>query len=73
MIKLTRFNGRIFVLNYELIETIEETPDTVITTINGKKIIVRETADEIIDRVIKHKKKIIECFDKNCWLLLFER
>jgi flagellar protein FlbD len=66
MIKLTRFNGRIFVLNYELIETIEETPDTVITTINGKKIIVRETADEIIDRVIKHKKKIIECFDKNC-------
>jgi flagellar protein FlbD len=58
MIMLTRFNGKVFVLNCELIETVEETPDTVITTVNGKKIIVRETADEIIKRVITHKQKI---------------
>ena len=46
MIKLTKFNSEvnkkgIFILNAEVIETIEETPDTVVTLINGKKLIVR--------------------------------
>jgi flagellar protein FlbD len=64
MIKLTRFNGKVFVLNCELIETVEETPDTVITTVNGKKIIVRETADEIIKKVVTHKWEIFKKFDQ---------
>lgn len=58
MIKLTRFNGSEFVLNCELIETVEETPDTVISTINGKKLVVKENIEEIVDKVIKYKSKI---------------
>ena len=52
MIKLTKFNSKTnkkgeFILNAEIIETIEETPDTVITLTNGKKLIVDEPMDEI--------------------------
>lgn len=58
MIKVTRLNGSSYVLNCELIETVEATPDTVVTTINGKKLVVAEAVDEIIDKVIKYKAKI---------------
>jgi len=58
MIELTRFDGSNFVINCELIETIEETPDTVIATTSGKKYIVKESIDEIIEKVIKYKSKI---------------
>ena len=58
MIRVTRLNGSSYVLNCELIETIESTPDTVITTTNGKKFVVAEDVDEIIDKVIKYKAKI---------------
>lgn len=59
MIKVTRFNGSQFVLNSELIETIEETPDTIITTTNGKKFVVKENIEEIIEKVVKYKSKIL--------------
>lgn len=55
MIRLSRLNGSKFVLNCELIETVEATPDTVITTVNGKKLVVAETVEEIIERVIQYK------------------
>ena len=42
MVELTKYNEQKFLLNCDLIETIEETPDTVITLVNGKKIIVKE-------------------------------
>lgn len=58
MIKLTRLNGSTFVLNCELIESIESTPDTVLTTIHGKKLVVSETIDQIVDKVIQYKGKI---------------
>ena len=58
MIRVTRLNGSSYVLNCELIETIESTPDTVITTTNGKKLVVAEDVDEILDKVIKYKAKI---------------
>jgi flagellar protein FlbD len=58
MIKLTRFNGKIFVLNDELIEIMEETPDTVIKLSNNKKIVVKEGVDEVIEKIIKYKRKI---------------
>jgi flagellar protein FlbD len=45
-------------LNCELIEKIEVTPDTIITTTNGKKFIVKESPEMIIDRVIEFKRKI---------------
>ncbi|MCI6158652.1 MAG: flagellar FlbD family protein [Selenomonadaceae bacterium] len=63
MIKLTRFNSQTnqkgeFVLNAEIIETIEETPDTVITLTNGKKLIVEESMDEIVRRVMKYRRAL---------------
>jgi flagellar protein FlbD len=59
MIKLTRLNGSTFILNCELIESVESTPDTVITTIHGKKLVVSETIDKIVDKVIQYKGKIL--------------
>lgn len=58
MIILTRLNGTTFALNSELIETIEETPDTVITTTTGKKFVVTESIDKIVNEVIKYKSRI---------------
>lgn len=58
MIKLTRFNGKVFVLNDDLIEIIEETPDTVIKLSNNKKVVVKEGIDEVIEKIIKYKRKI---------------
>jgi len=54
MIRVTRLNGSNFVLNCELIETVEATPDTVITTINGKKFIVSETIEELVEKMIQY-------------------
>ena len=63
MIKLTKFNSEAqkkgeFVLNAEIIETIEETPDTVVTLTNGKKLIVDESMDEIVRRVMKYRRAL---------------
>jgi len=58
MIKLTRFNGDIFVLNDDLIEVIEETPDTIIKLSNDKRVVVKEGVDEVIEKIIKYKRKI---------------
>lgn len=52
MIELTRFNGGKFYLNVTHIETVEATPDTIITLINGKKHIVKETAELVASRII---------------------
>ena len=60
MIKLTRFKTKDheFLLNAELIETVEETPDTVITLVNGKKVIVEEDMDEIMRLVIEYRRSL---------------
>jgi len=57
MILITRPNGSTFYLNAELIETIESTPDTVITLKNKKKIIAKDSAEEIAARFIEYKQK----------------
>ncbi len=58
MIELTKLNGLKFVLNCEFIESLEETPDTVISTTNGKKFLVSEKVDEIVEKVVEYKRKI---------------
>ena len=58
MIKVKRLNGKEFVVNGELVLYIEETPDTVITLTNGQKIVVMETVDNVIDKVIEYKGKV---------------
>lgn len=58
MIVVHRLNGTEFVLNDNHIETIEETPDSVITLTNDRKYIVTESAEEIIRMIIAYHKKI---------------
>lgn len=58
MIHVTRLNGSEFVLNSDHIETVEATPDTVITLMNDHKWVVRETVDAVIARVIEYKRRI---------------
>lgn len=58
MIELTKMNESKFTINADIIECIEETPDTVITLTTGKKIIVKESMKEIKDLVISYKKAI---------------
>lgn len=48
MISVTRLNGKRITINALLIETIEETPDTVITLTTGKKIMVLEKVDDVV-------------------------
>ena len=58
MIELTRLNGTTFALNCELIETVEETPDTVISTTTNKKFVVTESIEEIVEKVVKYKNRV---------------
>ena len=58
MIKVSRLNGKEFFVNPNLIETIEETPDTVITLTTEKKLIVKEKITEIIESIIVYNRKI---------------
>lgn len=59
MIKVSRLKSDDdFVINAELIETIEETPDTVVTLTSGKKLIVEESMDEIVRRVMDYRRAL---------------
>ena len=58
MIKVTGLNKEEFSLNAEIIEKIEIVPETLITLINGKKYLVLESAEVVIDQILKYKKKI---------------
>ena len=58
MIDVTRMNGKQFTLNSDLIETIEETPDTVLTLTTGKKIIVKESRQKVKNLVKLYRKEI---------------
>lgn len=58
MIELTKFNDCKFTVNADIIEFVEETPDTVISLTTGKKIIVKESRNEVVERVIAYKKAI---------------
>ncbi|MBX5465401.1 MAG: flagellar FlbD family protein [Clostridia bacterium] len=58
MIWLTRLNGDELVVNADMIETVEATPDTVITLANGHRWIVAESPDEVIRRVVAYRREI---------------
>lgn len=65
MIELTRLNERKIVVNCDLIETVEETPDTVITLTTGKKIIVKENRQKVRNLVILFRQEINSRIFKN--------
>jgi flagellar protein FlbD len=58
MIRLTRLNNRPLVVNSDLIKFIENAPDTVITLVSGEKIVVLETAQEVITRIVEYKRQL---------------
>jgi len=58
VILVTRFDGSTFYINAELIRSIEHTPDTVITLTTDYKIIVRDSAEQILDRIIQYQRQV---------------
>ncbi len=58
MINVHRLNKEEFLVNCELIEFVEETPNTVISMVSGRKLVVSESCEEIKSLIIKYKHKI---------------
>ncbi|ACL70429.1 flagellar FlbD family protein [Halothermothrix orenii] len=58
MIKVKKINGDEIVINADLMETVQATPDTVITLTTNKKILVLDDVDDIIKKVIEYKQKV---------------
>ncbi len=59
MIKLTRLNNQPLVVNSDLIKSVENAPDTVLTLVTGEKIIVRETTEQVLERVVAFRRAIL--------------
>jgi uncharacterized protein YlzI (FlbEa/FlbD family) len=59
MIELTRLNGNPIMLNSDLIKTAESSPDTMLTLINGEKMIVRESCEEVKERVLNYRARLL--------------
>jgi flagellar protein FlbD len=64
MIELTRLNGNTMVVNSDLIKTAEASPDTMLTLINGEKLIVREEIGEVIERVLVYRARLLAVVGK---------
>jgi len=60
MIQLTRLNNHPLVVNSDLIKFVEQAPDTVITLVNGDKIVVRERAQDVLDRVVEFRRSVLQ-------------
>ncbi|GAB4107997.1 MAG: flagellar FlbD family protein [Phycisphaeraceae bacterium] len=58
MITVTRLNGKQFVVNAEVIRTVEENPDTTITLMNGDHVIVRESMQEVVNLVVEYGRSL---------------
>ena len=58
MLRLTRINRVPVVLNADLIQQIDATPDTVITLTNGQKLVVLESPDAVIHRVVEYRRSL---------------
>jgi len=59
MIELTRLNGNHLVINSDLIQYAEAAPDTVLTLVNGEKIVVLESCAEVMDRVVVYRAHLL--------------
>ncbi|MBN2326261.1 MAG: flagellar FlbD family protein [Candidatus Omnitrophica bacterium] len=60
MIHLTRLNNTPFMMNAELIETVEATPDTIISLVTGRKYIVLESVEEVREKCVSYKREIFQ-------------
>jgi len=57
VIKVTRLNGSVLVINADLIEMIEERPDTIVTLTNEHRFVVKESIDELLERVEAYRRR----------------
>jgi flagellar protein FlbD len=64
MIQLTRLNSQPLMVNSDLIKFVEQSPDTLVTLVNGEKIVVRESTTDILVRIIQFRRSVLEglCF-----------
>jgi flagellar protein FlbD len=63
MIKLTKINGKELYINSDLMEFLESTPDTIVTLTTGKKIYVKESPEEIVERIVDYKSRTFANFN----------
>jgi flagellar protein FlbD len=66
MIQLTRLNNSSLIVNSDLIKFVEQSPDTVITLLNGEKIIVRESADQVLERIVFFRQAVLQNTQAAC-------
>ncbi len=59
MIRVTRLSGAEIVLNAEMVQEIEATPDTIITLTSGKKVMVKESLEAVIDAVVEYRRSVL--------------
>jgi flagellar protein FlbD len=60
VIRLTRLNNQSLTVNSDLIKFVEQSPDTLITLVTGEKIVVRETADEVLARIVEFRRSVLQ-------------
>jgi flagellar protein FlbD len=60
MIQLTRLNQKAFIVNADLIKFVESTPDTLITLVSGEKLVVLESAETVVARVVEFRRKVLD-------------
>jgi flagellar protein FlbD len=60
MIRLTRLNNSPLIVNSDLVKFVEQSPDTVITLVNGEKILVREKAEEVLNRIVEFRRSVLQ-------------
>ena len=59
MIQLTRLNNQALILNCDLIKFVESAPDTVLTLVSGEKILVRESPEDVLQRVVEFRRDVM--------------
>jgi flagellar protein FlbD len=60
MIRLTRLNNQALTVNSDLIKFVEQSPDTLITLVTGEKIVVRETVEEVLTRLVEFRRSVLQ-------------
>ena len=58
MVEVTRLDGKKYWINPHQVEYMEETPDLTLTMLTGKKVVVRESPEEVIERIVAYRRKI---------------
>ncbi len=58
MIEVTRLDGKKYWINPHQIESMEQNPDLTLTLLSGKKVVVKETPEEVIEKIVAYRKKI---------------